>query len=110
MISDQEGLNWKLEGEQIQDELIKCNQNRRIGKLMDVALSKDGNWVIIRDNSFDTSSGVDEALRSALTNFYSKQRGYCNQRSREINEAKRLQREEEESGNKERLKLTNLMQ
>lgn len=95
VISDQESLNWKLEGEQIQDELIKCNQNRRIGKLMDVALSKDGNWVIIRDNSFDTSSGVDEALRSALTDFYSKQRGYCNQRSREINEAKRLQREEE---------------
>ena len=103
VISDHEGIAWKLEGEHIKDELNRCN---RKGELMDVALSKDGSWVIIRDNSFDTSSGVDEALRSALTNFYSKQRGYCNQRSREIREAKRLQREAAEQEEREAAELS----
>jgi len=95
LISDQEGLEWRLHNEHITNELQR-NQN---GAVKDIALAGDGSWVIIRDNNFVSSTGLDERLKSALSRFYSEQRRYGNQRSAEIREAKatnereRLERE-----------------
>lgn len=82
-ISDQEGLSWSLDGEHVANEL----KERNGGTVRDVAVAGDGSWVVIRDNSFSASKGVDSDLTSALSRFFSEQRKYNNDRSAEIREA-----------------------
>jgi hypothetical protein len=86
LISDQEGLAWLLDNEHITNELQR-NQNEAV---RDIAVAGDGSWVIIRDNNFVSSAGLDERLKSALSRFYSEQRRYGNERSAEIVERKQL--------------------
>lgn len=73
---------WSLETH-VANEL----QKRNGGTVRDVAVGGDGSWVVIRDNSFTASNGVDSDLTSALTRFYTNQRKYNNDRSAEIREA-----------------------
>ena len=80
-ISDEEGTEWVL-GEHITAEL-----KNRDGNVEDVALAEDGSWVVIRDNRFIASTGEDKNLTKALSQFYSKQRQYAENRRAEIKQA-----------------------
>ena len=67
--------------EHLSKELLKNK------KIEDVALAVDGSWVVIFDNTFEVSTGVDKKLTKALSKFYSDQRKYIQDRRQEIREA-----------------------
>ena len=88
-ISDDEGENWSLP-EYPRDEVSLP------GNVKEVALAKDGSWLVIRDNKYVASNGVDKDLTRKLSKFISDQRGWETTRRREIQSAhdrNRLERE-----------------
>lgn len=44
------------------------------GEVCDVAIARDGSWVVIRDHGFVTSQGVSKELSRQLASFYSNHR------------------------------------
>lgn len=89
-ISDDEGTEWRLNNEHLTTELKKP------GAVEDVALAVDGSWLIIRENKFVASTGVDKDLDRKLAKFYADQRRWQNQRRQEIREARVREQEDEE--------------
>jgi hypothetical protein len=67
-ISDGEGIQWGGNlGQHVGEEL------KRDGDCVhDVAVAKDGSWVVIRANKFASSTGVAEELTRELASFYSR--------------------------------------
>lgn len=105
-ISDDEGCEWtSTMGEHLQNEIKKPPRDVR-----DVAMAGDGSWVVVRDNKYMISTGVDGRLKTVLQQFFSEQRQWNNRRAREIREARaraveeaREQQEREEREEEERL-------
>ena len=80
-ISHQEGTEWVLHNNNITKELKKN------GKVNDLAVAGDGSWVIIREDSYSTSFGVDKRLEKELSKFFSDQRRSIIARKEAIREA-----------------------
>lgn len=83
----------------------------KIGKIHDVSISRDGQWVKIGANGYAASSGIDDTLRAHLRNFYTKQLERQNQNLRDIEmyhyhaKASEAQRKKKEDEEKERLRI-----
>lgn len=95
-ISDELGTKWELFNEDLKAEL----RDNSKGKIEDVAVSKNGDWIVIRHNSFASINdfpgsynseidlqGIDEELLEKLNQFYTDQRLRVVSRNREIREA-----------------------
>lgn len=81
-ISDELGIEWKI---CYNDALVAELSDNSKGKIEDVAVADNGDsWVVIRHNSFASSSELNEDLRTKLTEFYSEQRRRVAARNREI--------------------------
>jgi len=81
VVSDEEGTFWLMHNHHCVKEVKKP------GKVEDVAVAEDGSWVVIRENNFVSSTGVDKDLVKKLTKFFSDQRQWGNERRQEIQEA-----------------------
>lgn len=91
VISDEEGMEWRLNNTHCDTEI------RKPGKIEEVAMAGDGSWVIIRENKFVSSMGVDRDLEQKLSKFFSDQHRWANARRQDIRNAReRLAREQEE--------------
>ena len=91
IISDEEGMEWRLNNDHCDTEI------RKPGKIEEVAMAGDGSWVIIRENKFVSSMGVDRDLEQKLSKFFSDQHRWANARRQDIRNAReRLAREQEE--------------
>mmetsp|Transcript_24195 Transcript_24195/g.51298 ORF Transcript_24195/g.51298 Transcript_24195/m.51298 type:complete len:449 (-) Transcript_24195:284-1630(-) len=105
-MSHSNGTHYLTHNEHIDGEL------RKPGAVEEIAIAGDGSWVVIRKDRYVSSTGVDEALTKKLSDFYSKQRRWCNERRREIQEAEtaaRQQREREEREAQEAAELAERM-
>jgi hypothetical protein len=78
-ISDDEGKEWYGVGEHCGKELQKRNK-----KVEEVAVAKDGSWIVIFSNDFSASTGIDERLREQLARFFGRQRARNQTREQEI--------------------------
>jgi hypothetical protein len=94
-IKDSEGSQWGGLGTYLSDELKKSNDAEH-----DVAVAKDGCWVVIRDDEFSSSVDVSKKMKQELTSFYSRvKRAQRERLAREaaereaLKERKRLARE-----------------
>ena len=76
-IKDDEGTAWKNLGANLSKEL----KNRGA---LHVCEGPDGAWVVLRDQSFVSSTGVPKRLDKNLGDFYRDQRNYQAKRSRDI--------------------------
>jgi len=99
-ISDDEGTDW-LVGSYLHDEL--CED----GKVEDIAIAKDGEWVLIRPDRFESTDGMDASLDELLKQFYSRQKKWVKWREKEIQEAverekARITKEEAEKNSRAR--------
>jgi hypothetical protein len=91
-ISDSEGSQWNGIGQHVSDELEGSG-----GCARDVAVAKDGSWVVIRDHKFASSTGVAEELTRELASFYSRVREAERKRlAKEAAERERIEREARE--------------
>jgi hypothetical protein len=66
-IKDSEGSQWGGLGRPLSDELKTSDAEEQ-----DVAVAKDGSWVVIRDDEFSSSVGISKKLDQELTSFYSR--------------------------------------
>jgi hypothetical protein len=78
-ISDSEGTGWSGMGPYLSKEL----KNGR-GKINDVAVAKNGCWVVIRDDRFASSQGVPKEVDDLLNKFYMNQRARNQARQNQI--------------------------
>jgi hypothetical protein len=100
-ISDEEGLEWSVYSEYLDKEIRK-----QPGSVQEIAVASDGSWLVIKDNHYVASTGVDEALSRKLTQFYTDQRRWIKRRTDEIQSAEERNRLElEESARQARLEL-----
>jgi hypothetical protein len=91
-ISDETGKEWVIDGSYCSETVKKHND------VKEVAIAGDGSWVVICNDKYFSSTGVDEELDSALSKFFSDQRMWRNNRNREIREARsRIEIEEREA-------------
>ena len=65
-ISDDEGTEWESVGTHLSNELKNGG-----GQIYDVAMAKDGSWIVIRQDKFVSSNGVSSDLTNKLQEFYS---------------------------------------
>jgi hypothetical protein len=100
-ISDSEGTEWSgTLGQHVGEELKKVGDG-----VHDVAVAKDGSWVVIRANRFVSSTGVSEELTRELASFYSRVRQAERERmERAAHEeaARRMREEMKEAGRRMR--------
>lgn len=80
-ISHDRGEEWDLGNRHIDDALQESSEN-----VQDIARANDGSWIIINDDCFESSNGIDKSLIKALENFYSDQRRWIRERDAEIKE------------------------
>lgn len=85
-ISDEEGLQWSVDSEYLDNEI------RKPGSVKEIAVASDGSWLVIKDNHYVASTGVDEALTRKLTQFYTDQRRWIKRRNDEIQSAEERNR------------------
>ncbi|GFH43916.1 hypothetical protein CTEN210_00390 [Chaetoceros tenuissimus] len=78
-ISHDRGTEWDLGNRHIDDTLQESTEN-----VHDIALANDGSWIIINDDGFESSNGIDKSLIKAIENFYSDQRRWMRERKAEI--------------------------
>jgi hypothetical protein len=69
-IRDSEGSEWKGAGTHLSEEL----ENGGKDPVLDVAVATDGEWIVIRPDRFQRSTGVSDALASKLARFYREHR------------------------------------
>ena len=83
---------------------MNCGKElKKPGTVDDFALAGDGSWVVIRPNSFVTSTGVDSDLADSLKRFYRQQKRRRADRQREIQTHDReVERERQEREQAER--------
>ncbi len=98
-IKDSESIRWGGVEWHLNQDLMLGERN---GKIHDVALAKDGCWVVIRDDEFSSSVGISEKLDQELTSFYSHVKRA--QQERLAKEA--AEREAKNKAPKERKRLT----
>ena len=79
-IKDDEGTQWQFEGSPLSKELKK----HQASDTFDLAVARDGSWIIVGRHSFQCSSGVSSELTKALQNFYNIQKAHNSKRANEI--------------------------
>mmetsp|Transcript_32328 Transcript_32328/g.67815 ORF Transcript_32328/g.67815 Transcript_32328/m.67815 type:complete len:442 (+) Transcript_32328:93-1418(+) len=79
-ISDDEGEQWLFPDKNLARALEK-----NIAK--EVAVAGDGSWVVIYENKYVSSVGVDKKLDKKLSKFFSDQRRWGKERRQEIRDA-----------------------
>jgi len=90
-ISDDEGTEWKGISEHCSKEL------KEGGAVEDLAVAKDGSWVIIRPNHYVCSVDVDTTLQEHLNRFFREQAERNKRRARKIRKHhERVEREARE--------------
>ena len=77
-VSDDEGTQWNSVGVHCAKEIKKG------GKVEEVAVAKDGSWVIIFHNRWVCSVGVDKELEKKLSEFFRVQARRKNEADREV--------------------------
>lgn len=98
-ISDGEGTEWKTSNEYLSKELKSGGG----GQIFDVAMARDGDWLIIRAERFVSSTGISSELTSRLARFYRDHRARQQERAAEIRAYdERLERERREKEQAER--------
>mmetsp|Transcript_13171 Transcript_13171/g.28582 ORF Transcript_13171/g.28582 Transcript_13171/m.28582 type:complete len:588 (-) Transcript_13171:241-2004(-) len=65
-ILDGEGTQWENTGVQLSKEL----KNGGKDPILDVAVARDGSWIVIRPNRYIASRGISSTLTAALSRFY----------------------------------------
>ena len=99
-ISDSEGTEWVLNG--LTGTHCGGELKKRTTDVNDVAVAKDGSWIIICKDIYIASNGIDKELTKKLSKFYADQRRWISDRRQQIRdatvaaEAERLRREREE--------------
>mmetsp|Transcript_15538 Transcript_15538/g.29305 ORF Transcript_15538/g.29305 Transcript_15538/m.29305 type:complete len:436 (+) Transcript_15538:387-1694(+) len=78
-IRDSDGTQWLGLSSYVEKEIKKSY-------VEDVAIAKDGSWVVIRGDNFVCSRGVDDDLKKNLTTFFRLQKQRNTERSNEIRE------------------------
>jgi Zinc finger, C3HC4 type (RING finger) len=79
-VRDDQGEDWGGLQSGVANELAKS------GRVLDVAIAKNGSWVVIRDESFSSSPGVTADLVNFLNLFYTRQKARNESRNAEIAE------------------------
>lgn len=79
-IRDDEGEDWGGLQSGVANELAKA------GRVLDVAIARNGSWVVIRDDHFSSSPGVTADLVNYLNTFYTRQKARNESRALEIAE------------------------
>jgi len=79
-ISDDEGEQWLLKD----TNLVGAIKNNEV---KEVAVAGDGSWVVIHENKYVSSVGVDEELDKKLSKFFYDQSRWSNERRQEIRDA-----------------------
>jgi hypothetical protein len=69
-ISDSDGTEWMGISRYCAEEL----RNNNGGEVCDVAVARDGSWIVIRDHKFVQSEGISNELSRRLADFYSNHR------------------------------------
>lgn len=79
-ISDDEGTEWQSVG----DHCSKALKQGSGGAVEEVGVAADGSWVVIRSNTFVSSTGLAASLSSHISDFFQRQRSRMKQRKRAI--------------------------
>jgi hypothetical protein len=77
-ISDEEGTQWLGVGEYCGKELKKNK------KVEEVAVARDGSWVVIFFDDYSVSVNVNEDLKDHLREFFARQQAWNEKRAQEI--------------------------